>query len=804
MKLTLNWLKDYVDIEMPPDELGELLTMSGLEVEGIEAVGQGLDDIVVAKILSVRPHPEADRLFMCQVDTGGENIPVVCGAPNLKEGLLAPLALPGARLPDGTVVKESRIRGELSKGILLAEDEMGLTEDHTGIMILPLTLTPGKSLPAVVPLSDWVFDVDITPNRPDCASVIGIAREIAAATGKRLKLPEVEIEETCPAIEGLTSITIDDPEGYPRYAAGINQRISLGNTPFWMKYRLYLSGVRSINNIVDVSNYVMLETGQPLHAFDYNRLRENRIVVRRAAEGEAFSTLDGQTHTLNSETLMICDGERAVAVAGIMGGLNSEIFAGTENVLVESAIFDPVAIRRGSKRLGLSTEASYRFERGADIGGATTALKRALLLFYRLAGGKIARGIIDNYPRAHTPPHINLRVDRTNRFLGTAFSRDVISGYLAALEMEVNNINENELLVKPPSFRVDIIREADLMEEVARLGGYDNIPVTTPSIRPPEEGETPELLLRDQARSIITGLGFTEIITYSFISPDSIDILGAEKESPLRSFVRLINPLSVDQSIMRTSLLPGLLETAKNNIFNQEKGLKLFEWGKLFFRKEGEQLPLEKIHLSAIMTGLYRQKSWYGHERPVDFYDIKGSAEALLKGLGLDDIDFQRDTASAGYDPEIAAGIYCSGSALGKVGRVSAGVMEAYDLKDEGAFVFELDIHALLKRLYKTIKLRPFAKYPAVYRDISMIVDRRLESAEIFKVVGKEGGDLVEAVQIFDLYEGEKIDPSEKAIAFRICYRSEHGTLDGGKVNRLHESVIDKIRNETGGRLKEG
>jgi phenylalanyl-tRNA synthetase beta chain len=549
---------------------------------------------VVAKISSLRPHPGADRLFLCQVDTGRENLQGVCGAPNLKEGSLAPLALPGTRLPDGTVVKESRVRGELSKGILLAEDEMGLTDDHAGIMILPSNLTPGTSLPAVLPLSDWVFDVDITPNRPDCASVIGIAREVAAATGKRLKLPKVEIEETGPAIEGLTSVTIDDPEGCPRYAAGIIQGVSLGPSPFWMRYRLYLSGVRSINNIVDVTNYVMLEVGQPLHSFDYDRLRENRIVVRRAFEGEAFSTLDGKTHTLNSETLMICDGERAVAVAGIMGGLNSEIFAGTENVLLESAFFDPVTIRRGAKSLGLSTEASYRFERGADIGGVTTALKRALFLFNHLAGGKIARGLIDNYPKAHTPPLIKLRVDRTNRILGTAFSRDIISGYLGALEMEVNTINGNELRVKPPSFRVDITREADLMEEVARLSGYDNIPVTTPSIRPPEEGETPELLLRDQARSIITGLGFTEIITYSFISPDSVDMLGAKKESPLRAFVRLINPLSVDQSIMRTSLLPGLLETAKNNILNQEKGLKLFEWGKVFILKKGEPLPLEK------------------------------------------------------------------------------------------------------------------------------------------------------------------------------------------------------------------
>jgi phenylalanyl-tRNA synthetase beta chain len=671
-------------------------------------------------------------------------------------------------------------------------------------MTLSHDFRPGTPLPSLLPLSDCVFDVDITPNRPDCACILGVAREIAAATGQRLKWPKSEIVEDGPPIEDLTSVTIIDPEGCPRYAAGMVQGVNLGPSPFWMRYRLYLSGIRSINNLVDVTNYVLMEMGQPLHAFDYNRLKENRIVVRRAQEGEVFTTLDGVTRTLNSETLMICDGERPVALAGIMGGLNSEIFAGTENVLLESAFFDPVTIRRGSKHLGLSTEASYRFERGADIGGAINALKRAISLIYRLAGGEIATGFIDNYPKTHTPPMIDIRVDRTNTLLGTNLSKDDVSGYLKALEMEVQEINENELKVKPPSFRVDISREVDLMEEVARLSGYDNIPVTYPLVRPSEKGEIPELLVRDQLRSIMVGLGFTEIITYSFTSPDTADILGAEEESPLRSFVKILNPLTVDQSVMRTSLVPGLLAAQKTNILHDEKDLRFFEWGKVFIRKEGSELPVEKNYLAALMTGLNCQKTWNSDERSVDFYDIKGALEALLKEMGLQRSVFQKETGVSRYDPAVCSSIFCSGSLIGHVGRVSPKVMTGYDLTDVDSYLFEIDIEALLKNISGTREFSPFAKFPAVHRDISIIVKRQLESARIEEIIKREGGGLVESVQIFDVYEGKGIDPTEKAMAFRICYRSKQGTLDGGEINRLHESVIEMIRQETGGRLREG
>ena len=405
MKLSLNWLKDYIDIDMSIDELGHLLTMAGLEVEGIEPTGQSLDDIVVAKILDVEAHPKADRLSVCQMDTGKETVQVVCGAPNLETGSLVPYVPAGKSLPNGTVIKESKLRGIMSKGMLLAEDEMGLTDDHTGIMILPSTLDPGTplSLPASgfdpLSLSDWVFDLSITPNRPDWASVLGVAREIAAITGQTLKRPEINLEEGSTPINDLTSVTINDSEGCPRYAAGIIQGVELGPAPFWMRYRLFMSGIRSINNIVDVTNYVLMEMGQPLHAFDYNRLKENRIEVRRAKEGEVFSTLDGESRTLNSEALMICDGERSVALAGIMGGLNSEIFEGTKDVLLESAFFDPVTIRRGSKRLGLSTEASYRFERGTDIEGVTTCTETGHVTYFRSGRGQDCFGYYRQLPR---------------------------------------------------------------------------------------------------------------------------------------------------------------------------------------------------------------------------------------------------------------------------------------------------------------------------------------------------------------------------------------------------------------------
>ncbi|MBW1861001.1 MAG: phenylalanine--tRNA ligase subunit beta [Deltaproteobacteria bacterium] len=805
MRLSLNWLRDYVDIDMLPGDLAHLLTMSGLEVETIEPLGHSLQGVVAAEILSVRRHAEADRLFICHVDTGNGRAQVVCSAPNLEAGALVPMALPGIKLPGGVKVEEGLIRGERSVGMLLAEDEMGLTDDHTGIMILPSGLKPGDQVSSALHLEDWALEISITPNRPDCASVIGVAREIAALTGQKLRSPEIRIEEGNTFIEDLADVTIDDPKGCPRYAAGMIRGVELKPSPFWLRHRLYSSGVRSINNVVDVTNYVMLEMGQPLHAFDYERLKESRIVVRRSEKGETFTTLDGQTHTLNEEILLICDGRRPVALAGIMGGLNSEIFAGSRNVLLESACFDPVTIRRGSKRLGLSTEASYRFERGTDIEGVIMALRRAMGLISHLTDGDVIDGIIDKYPRPYHAPVIDLRIDQTNNFLGTSISRKTISGYLKALTMEVRDVNNNVVQVKPPAFRVDITREVDLVEEVARMEGYDKIPVTSPHIRVSDEADAPELIISDRIREIMVGLGFTEVISYSFTSPDFPDLVGAGKGNHLRSFVRLLNPLTVDQSVMRTSLVPGLLAAIKTNISHGEEDIKLFEWGKIFLNRDGDELPHEEPLLTAIMTGLYNPKTWYHEERVVDFYHIKGAVEGLLKALGLrGGILFKKGETPHGYHKERSAAIYLSGLMVGSVGQFSPEVLERYDIKTESTYLFELNMQTLLEKIEETKRFEAFAKFPAVFRDISIIIKKHLESAGILGIIKREGGELVESVDLFDLYEGKKINQSEKAMTFRICYRSKDGTLDGKEINRLHETIIDKIRQETGGRLREG
>jgi phenylalanyl-tRNA synthetase beta chain len=802
--LSLNWLRDYVSIDMPPDKLGNLLTMAGLEVEGIEPYGQGLDDVIVAEVLAVRNHPAADRLFVCEVNSGSEKIPVVCGAPNLTIGAKVPLALPGIELPGGIRVEADTIRGERSAGMLLAEDEMGLSEDHTGIMILAPDLIPGETLSRAVPMEDWALEVSITPNRPDWTSVLGVAREIAAVTGQSLSKPAIEIEEGELPAEDLADVTIEDPEGCPRYAASVIQGITLGPSPFWLRSRLHKSGVRSINNVVDVTNYVMLEMGQPLHAFDYDRLGENRIVVRRSIRGETFTTLDGQSHELNDEVLMICDGQRPVAIAGIMGGLNSEIFAGSGNVLLESACFDPRTIRRGSKWLGLSTEASYRFERGTDVEGVVPALKRASGLISRLAGGRIAGGVVDRYPSPRPTPVIDLRVNRTNQFLGTSISQPDMARYLRALEMETEAFDENMLRVKPPSFRVDVSREVDLMEEVARLEGYERIPVTVPAIRPSEEEPEPEFVLRDRVRRIMVGLGFSEVISYSFISSGFPDLVAAPKESPLRSFVELLKPLTTDQAVMRTSLVPGLMAAVKANAAHGETDLRLFEWGKVFIDRDDDELPLEKTVLAACMTGSYQDKVWHGDREAVDFYHIKGSVESLLDYLAINESVFQRDGIVSGYHPAASCNVLHAGSRIGIIGRITPQILEGYELKGLEVYLFELDIEGLLKAMPKERRFRPFARFPAVYRDVSLIVEQNREIHQIQEIVRRVGGDLVESVSLFDLYEGEKIGSSKKALAFRICYRSQDRTLAGKEINQLHEAIIAQIGQETGGRLREG
>jgi phenylalanyl-tRNA synthetase beta chain len=801
MRVSLNWLKEFVEIEQAPAEVAELLTMAGLEVEGLEQKAQNLDNVKVSKILDIKPHPQADRLSICQLDAGNERASVVCGATNINKGDCVPLAPPGTTLPDGMLIKESTIRGELSQGMLLAEDEMGLTDDHTGIMILPDNLTPGQSLTEAMDLEDWILDITLTPNRIDCASILGIAREIGALIRKKTTLPEVHFEESDTAIDDLAEVTVLDPNGCPRYTAGLVDQVKIGPSPFWMRYRLHVSGIRSINNVVDITNYVLMEFGQPLHAFDYHRLEGRKIVVKRAEQGQIFTTLDDQTWYLDDQTLMICDGKEPVALAGIMGGLNSEITENTTTVLIESAYFNPAMIRRSSKKLPLSTEASYRFERGIDIEGTDLALKRSLELIKQLAGGNIARGIIDCYPKPWSSPQITLRADRANKILGTTIDIKTMTEHLSYLRMAVKKVDQNRIEVSPPPFRVDITREADLIEEIARLTGYDNIPVTLPPIRPMEE-DTTEFVLRDRIKNMLVGMGFTEIITYSFISPKSADILRAEKNSNLRSFVKLLNPLSQDQSVMRTSLIPGLVSTVRLNSLRGQNDLRIFEWGKIYIKGE-EELPQEKQVLAVLITGMGSSQEWYQERREADFFDIKGVTENILEELGVEKAEYQGNNPKEGFDSNEYARIFSSGFEIGGIGKVSRDVMDGYELEKK-AYIVEIYIETLLPLISWAIKFKPLAKFPSVRRDISIILNRSIESAMLINIVKEIGKDLVESVDIFDVYQSKQIASQEKAIALRISYRSNKRTLTDDEVNTIHEEVIEEIRRQTGGRLREG
>jgi len=801
MKVSLNWIKDFVEIEHTPAEVADMLTMAGLEVEGLEHRGYGLETIIVSRILDILPHPNADRLAVCKIDAGNKEVSVVCGAPNIEQGMIVPLALPGTELPDGNKIKETTIRGEKSYGMLLAEDEMGLTDDHTGIMVLPENLTPGEPISASMDLEDWIFEIGITPNRIDCASVIGVAREIGARTKTPVIMPDIRFEVSNKQIDDLAEVSIVDPDGCPRYSAGLAEAVAIAPSPFWMRYRLHTCGIRAINNVVDITNYVLLELGQPLHAFDYYEVADRKIVVQRATVGDLFTTLDGQDRDLNDQTLMICDGQRQVAIAGIMGGLNSEITENTNTVLIESAYFSPTSIRRSSKWLGLSTEASYRFERGIDPEGTVFALKRSLALIARLAGGMVAQGIIDCYPKPWSAPEISLRINKVNEFLGITIEKKAIADHLVSLNMQVADTGENLLAVKPPSYRGDVTREADLFEEVARLVGYDSIPVTIPPIKPTEE-EQPDLVLRDRCKILLAGLGFTEIITYSFVSPQSADFLGAHEKSDLRAFVKLRNPLSQEQSVMRTSLIPGLLSTVRLNTVRGQSDLRIFEWGKAYIQG-AEELPHERNFLAVLLTGLSTLQTWNRSPRAFDFYDIKGVVENILEDLGIPDPEYARTGPKEGFDTDEFAQVFSSGTVIGSLGKAAKDTLEKYQLEKD-VYILELDIDALLPLVVWVKQFTPLAKYPAVRRDISVIVGRTFESAALIKIIKGMGKGLIESVDVFDVYEGKQIDPSEKALAIRMSYRSSKRTLTDDEVNTIHEEMIGEIRRRTGGRLRDG
>ncbi len=801
MKISLEWLRDYVDVTLPPAELADLLTHSGLEVESLTRVEPGFRGVVVAFLESCRRHPRSDHLSICKVSDGKRDYSIVCGAPNVKAGERVALAVEGAILPGGEKIGKNDFQGVLSEGMLCSEKELGLTGEASGIMILDDPLPLGTPLESALPLEDWVLEVNITPNRSDCLCLLGIAREVAALTGQRLHLPEITRIEGVESAEALTSVTLDRADLCPRYVAKLILGIKIAPSPFWMRRRLEALGVRSINNIVDVTNYVMLEMGQPLHAFDFDRLEEKRIVVRTAAPGQTFTTLDAVSRSMPPEALMICDGKKPVALAGIMGGLNSEVEPDTSNILLESAYFDPMGIRRTCKRLGLGTEASIRFERGIDPNGSLRAAERAAGLMAELGKGAVARGAVDNYPLRIAPKEIRLRIPRVNQILGTALETGKVEAHLGALEMDVRSDGAEALMVTPGTYRVDLTREIDLIEEVARLHGFHRIPITLPAGRVSPEKKTRMEKASRRAKNVMVSFGFWEVITYSFMSPQAVKDLGIPADDRRAKTLAIQNPLGEDQSVMRTSLLPGLLQTARTNTHRQNLDLKLFELGRVFFPGREDGLPDEVETLAGLLSGLREEESWARPKAECDFFDLKGALEGLFDGMGIDGVHFLPDSGIPFLQPGKSCRVEAAGESLGTMGELHPRLSELYDLKQK-AFVFELDFLKLSEKATDRRVFNPLPRYPAVTRDLALVVDEEIAAGDLLSSMWKANEGLIKDIRIFDLYQGSPVPPGKKSVAFRLIYQREDRTLTDQEVNAFHEKAVQLLSREYGGTLR--
>lgn len=800
MRVSLNWLKNFVEFTGAPEALADRLTMAGLEVEAIDRVTPEFSGVVVARVTKVEPHPQADRLRLAEVTTGSRQYRVVCGAPNLRSGRLYPFAPPGAVISGGRQIKPAKLRGIVSEGMLLAEDELGLSQDHVGLMELPQDLSPGQDLAAALKLSDVVLEVAVTTNRSDCLSILGLAREVAALLSVPLRHPEVPV---VPASEGLpfpARVTILDPVHCPRYAAHLLTDLAVQPSPFWMRRRLQVSGLRAINNLVDVTNYVLLEFGQPLHAFDFQRLTNGEIVVRLPRPGETrFITLDGQERQLDPETLLICDAARPVALAGIMGGLDSEVTPETRQVLIESAYFNPATIRRTAKRLGLSTEASYRFERGVDPEGVIHALERAAQLMAEVGGGRVMGPRIDEYPAPLQHPRLGLRVSRTNQVLGTDFSTETVLNLLIRLHLPAVCLDKENLAVQVPPFRNDLLREVDLIEEIARLAGFEEIPVTLPRGQVATRRPAPEMRLRNQARQLLLGLGFYEVINYAFQSDRLWGLAGGMAGAPEAAApLVLANPLSEEQAVMRTSLIPGLLDTLRHNTLKQVQDLRLFETAKVFFPQAGADLPREEAWLAGLMYGTREEISWVAPREAVNFFDLKGVVEILLEGLQIPEVNFRPEELPAYLGR--GARVYAGPRELGLLGELAPEIGESLGL--EGAiFVFNLALEALTQAAALPL-FSPLPRYPAVYRDLALVLPEAVPAAQVSQALYRHGRPWLEEARLFDVYTGDQVPPGKRSLAFRLTYRDPERTLTDDLVNPHHQDLVEALTRELGGELR--
>ena len=808
MKVTLNWLKQYVDFNWSPEELTERLTMLGLEVEGVQKISGAFDGIVVAQVITRDKHLSADKLSLCRVNDGTGERQIVCGAQNFKAGDKVPLILPGASLPlkagdkEPFTIKVGKIRGVESHGMLCSHEELGLDPEaighkkEDGLLILREEAKVGQPFGEYLGRSgsDVVYDLEVTPNRPDLNSAIGIAREIAALTGNALRVPEIKLATSGGKAAELVFVRIEDSENCPRYTARVVKGVKVGPSPAWLRDTLEKVGIRSISNVVDVTNYVMLEIGQPLHAFDYHLIAKGAdgkptIVVRRAAAGEKFKTLDNQERTLTNEMLLIADEQKGIALAGVMGGANTEINNSTVDVLLESAYFAPVNIRRTSKLLGLRSESSYRFERGADVGISDWASQRAAQLILETAGGQLAEGVVDVYPKPTQPKELTLHFAHSKDLLGIGISHADQVSYLNKLGMETVSQQPGEATFRIPSWRVDMKREVDLIEEVGRLYGIDKIPSTPPRGALGSHAFDAVYDQIAEARRILTGLGLNEAQGQTLIS--KAEVRGINEND----IVALANPLSSDMDVLRPSLLPGLIHSLRHNVSRKNDDVALFEIGRVFTNVNGQ--TKENRNIAIAITGQRAQNFWSGEDRNAKFdaYDLKGLVEEFIEQFGLRGVMFGKRAESTALFLESAAVTRGGKLPLGELGQLLPTLAKKYDLRD-AVFLAEFNLDLLLSKRNAAKSFKALPQFPSSRRDVAMLVPETVTHEAVLQSVKQAKAANLESVELFDVFRGKGVPDGQKSLAYAFTYRAADKTLTDADVNSAHEKVLETLKTQ--------
>ena len=792
MKISLNWLKEYIDLsDIPVDEIVSKLTMSGLEVEDVENQIEMFTNFIVGFVEEKEKHPNADKLSLCVVNNGTEKLKVVCGAPNVAAGQKVVFAQIGAVVPNsGMKISKAKIRGTESNGMLCSESELGLSEDHSGIIVLDPSIKEGTTVSEALHLNDVLFEIGVTPNRADALSHIGVARDLAAIFQRELKLPKVSITKSPKNINDFASIEIVDAENCPRYSAKVLVNVEIKESPDWLKRRLKAVGLRPINNIVDVTNFVLHELGQPLHAFDLDKLSKQKIVVKKAAADSLFTTLDAKERKLNENVLMICDGEKPVAVAGVMGGENSEVTSSTKNILIESAYFNPTSVRKTSKYLGLSTDASYRFERGTDPSNTVYAAERAAQLMAELSGGEVVNGFIDVYPKQISSKEITLRFYQVERILGYPIPNENVKNILSSLGFEIKNISEKSITVLTPTFRPDVEREIDLIEEVARINSYDTIP-TISKIAIPISEKIDESAFDDDLRVIATGLGFNEILSFPMITEKSADIFGKP--------VGLLNPQGSEMGFLRTSLLASALPVVEKNINVGEKNLKLFEIGKVFLKVNDDLFTftdfVEEERFLIILTGKISEKEWYTGEREFDFYDLKAAVNECFQKKVLDNLlnDSYYHNGNKIFDYFYTKSF--GTTILGSGGKIKKEVLKHFGIQQD-VFCFEGSVEVLKSVTPKRKTFAGLLRFPKVMKDFAFIFEKDIPVEKVAVFIKKKGSSILKEVHPFDVFEHPSIGETKKSVAFGLSYYDAERTLTDEEVDKDFQSLIEIVKKE--------